>query len=895
MSDDESVASLELGQEVEDDEQQGSPKSVAWKYAWSMESSQAVSVNGAGNAASERLYKGARSQRETRERLQRMELKRQDYKAGPHKPAINKNSAAMAETRFDDVMNKTAIGRYRKDIRAIAGAKDGSGSREKQRVQEVFNYGDMLFQEGKMSAARKEKKKAEELARRREQEAKEATFKPKVSGYAKHFAHAEHMAERADLLLVEHQERMQVLATVVRAEADRDLTFKPANSNQKLTDKLAGPRERDFVQEMEKRNMSSQLKLQALRAQYEEQDRSSFTYKPEVGRTPRTAGQHGASARGRAGGPKKEGAGKKEPPIHERLYVAHTAAYGQSLKPAETSDPECTFRPNLGSPEAANPGRSQAGESAAAAAPPPRTRAQLEEVGEALYRDAHNRRIRRQMVEAQLSSELEQARSSSKISSRSEEMAFSKLQRDVADIYEQLGATERGVTYEELAAALVELGLFKTASAAPTAADDNQVVLLQRVWRHLVEAADLEATLPCAALLRFLRAALLPQDEAAAAAYPPPATDATLLADFARLWRNTLSYKTTRNIRGHTEHALQREAEQCTFNPAIDKRSRAMQQGNGEAALTGAARAHKLYDQAKGRDERIQRQRVEAAQEKMRECSFKPEINASARAPLPASKGGPAAEAAAAEGGAPSHGGPSSHGPSHGASHGARRSSQGSSVEAGERLYSHAQQKAMAEEATLSTLDIEVAEQCSFKPQLAASLRSYNASNNPHSPRKGGAHSLKPPGYQQAVGRMRRAQEEKEAREAEEQSIASARAASTSAAGSTSVRPFSFQTDKRQERKQPLLYMDVNLGPGRTGRIGLHQDDDAGLLAANFARAYQLDGAMRDRLQQLIEKYMAEVLPDLASQAGTDLPRSDRSSPARQATPASPAHTDGSS
>ena len=27
---------------------------------------------------------------------------------------------------------------------------------------------------------------------------------------------------------------MQVLATVVRAEADRDLTFKPANSNKKL-------------------------------------------------------------------------------------------------------------------------------------------------------------------------------------------------------------------------------------------------------------------------------------------------------------------------------------------------------------------------------------------------------------------------------------------------------------------------------------------------------------------------------------------------------------------------------------------------------------------------------------------------------------------------------------
>ena len=31
-------------------------------------------------------------------------------------------------------------------------------------------------------------------------------------------------------------------------------------------------------------------------------------------------------------------------------------------------------------------------------------------MGDALYKDAHNRRIRRQMVEAQLSSELEQAR-----------------------------------------------------------------------------------------------------------------------------------------------------------------------------------------------------------------------------------------------------------------------------------------------------------------------------------------------------------------------------------------------------------------------------------------------------------------------------------------------------
>jgi len=78
------------------------------------------------------------------------------------------------------------------------------------------------------------------------------------------------------------------------------------------------------------------------------------------------------------------------------------------------------------------------------------------------------------------------------------------------------------------------------------------VLLLQRVWRLLVNAADLSASLSSPTLLRFLRAALLPQDATAAAAYPPPATDPTLLADFATLWRNTLSYKSIRNVRGHT-------------------------------------------------------------------------------------------------------------------------------------------------------------------------------------------------------------------------------------------------------------------------------------------------------------------------------------------------------
>ena len=41
----------------------------------------------------------------------------------------------------------------------------------------------------------------------------------------------------------------------------------------------------------------------------------------------------------------------------------------------------------------------------------------------------------------------------------------------------------------------------------------------------------------------------------------------------------------------------------------------------------------------------------------------------------------------------------------------------------------------------------------------------------------------------------------------------------------------------------PLLYVDVNLGQGRTGRIGIYRGDDPVVLAHNFATTYQLDEA----------------------------------------------------
>ena len=62
--------------------------------------------------------------------------------------------------------------------------------------------------------------------------------------------------------------------------------------------------------------------------------------------------------------------------------------------------------------------------------------------------------------------------------------------------------------------------------------------------------------------------------------------------------------------------------------------------------------------------------------------------------------------------------------------------------------------------------------------------------------------------------------------------------------------------------------------PSRSGAKWLGrvrwQGDDPEKLAANFARTYQLDGPMRSRLQQLIEQYMAEVVPGLAAASVDD-------------------------
>lgn len=48
--------------------------------------------------------------------------------------------------------------------------------------------------------------------------------------------------------------------------------------------------------------------------------------------------------------------------------------------------------------------------------------------------------------------------------------------------------------------------------------------------------------------------------------------------------------------------------------------------------------------------------------------------------------------------------------------------------------------------------------------------------------------------------------------------------------------------------KQPLLYVDVNLGPGKSERIVVYEGDTADSLADKFAISHGLDMNMRGKL-----------------------------------------------
>ena len=90
-----------------------------------------------------------------------------------------------------------------------------------------------------------------------------------------------------------------------------------------------------------------------------------------------------------------------------------------------------------------------------------------------------------------------------------------------------------------------------------------------------------------------------------------------------------------------------------------------------------------------------------------------------------------------------------------------------------------------------------------------------------------------PNGFDKQVNRMRQAKRERDERE--EKSQKRLRGEEYDRVKLAKMKPPSFQEAKK---KQLLLYVDVNVTPTKTGRIGIHVGDDIREVAKNFCKAF---------------------------------------------------------
>jgi hypothetical protein len=174
-----------------------------------------------------------------------------------------------------------------------------------------------------------------------------------------------------------------------------------------------------------------------------------------------------------------------------------------------------------------------------------------------------------------------------------------------------------------------------------------------------------------------------------------------------------------------------------------------------------------------------------------------------------------------------------------------------------ERLYENAKRKGERQD-LYRTLKFskelkQLEEQCSFRPTIGL-----------------GPQQVQPPtkspikGFKEIISRLKRGREEKQRKEELlnnpllKMLKPSAEDPRTKNLRRTKIRPFSF--DKREKtsplrttRESDLLcYLDVNVAPGKAGRIAIHRGDDPRSLAQNFTRIYSLSEEKSLKLEGLI-------------------------------------------
>ena len=157
-----------------------------------------------------------------------------------------------------------------------------------------------------------------------------------------------------------------------------------------------------------------------------------------------------------------------------------------------------------------------------------------------------------------------------------------------------------------------------------------------------------------------------------------------------------------------------------------------------------------------------------------------------------------------------------------------------------------AREGAQLEDEIKQLKELEEMRECTFRPHLVASFRHFRPSPRPQVRN-----------FDSTVARMKNAH--KQHQEKREMCTRIPSGENYERLRRLGMQPFSCAFREQSARPQLLVYVDVKVAPGRTGRIGVHEGDDLRLLARNFAKTFQLDKAAQERLEQMLQQAYEQV------------------------------------
>lgn len=140
-------------------------------------------------------------------------------------------------------------------------------------------------------------------------------------------------------------------------------------------------------------------------------------------------------------------------------------------------------------------------------------------------------------------------------------------------------------------------------------------------------------------------------------------------------------------------------------------------------------------------------------------------------------------------------------------------------------------------------------QECTFYPQLIASKTSRARSSSP------GHHRPHVRNFEEVVSRMKLAHKQHQRKLKEQNRIPAGE--KYEKLRRLGPQPFSCAFRQHRSKPKPLVYVDVKVGHGRTGRVGVHHGDDFRVLSRNFAKTFQLDREAQRRLEGLLRQAYA--------------------------------------